>query len=282
MKRLVLKNKIIDLEQQPVIMGILNVTPDSFSDGNLFFNLDNALSQADKLIKNGADIIDIGGESSRPGALSVGLQEELDRILPVVEAVKKEFEIPISVDTYKYGVAESVAKSGVEMINDITALEHSPMIAQLAAQNQLAICLMHMRGTPQTMQAETNYDDLIAEVSNKLIKAAELCMSAGIKKESIVLDPGIGFGKSTDGNILLLKRLMEFSLLGFPILIGTSRKSFIGKLLGLEVDERLSGTIASNVVGLYNGARIFRVHDVKEHRQALNLAWEIIREKAIK
>jgi len=276
MKKLVLRNKTFDLTGRPIIMGILNITPDSFSDGNRFLDLDSALQQAEQLVNEGSDILDLGAESSRPGAQPVSLQEELDRMMPVVEAVKKRIDIPLSIDTYKYPVADAAAKAGAEMINDITGLEHDPQIAALVAEHNLAICLMHMRGTPQTMQSDTSYSNLIQEITAKLQIATDKCLAAGVKKESIVWDPGIGFSKSTEGNLLILKKLEKFTKSGYSVLIGTSRKSFIGRVLDLDVSERLYGTIASNVLALNNGASIFRVHDVKAHRQALDLAWQIL------
>jgi dihydropteroate synthase len=276
MRKLVLKDKIFNLDKKAVIMGILNITPDSFSDGNQFYCKDSALAQAELMINEGVDIIDIGGESSRPGAAAVSLQEELDRVMPIIEIIKKEFAIPVSIDTCKSGVAALAATYGVEMLNDITALQYDAKMADVAAENNLAICLMHIRGTPDNMQINTIYTDLVTEVIDKLKQTANICLQKGISKESIILDPGIGFGKSVEGNLQLLKKLSELKKLGFSVLIGTSRKSFIGKVLDVEVNDRLNGTIASNVVALMNGADVFRVHDVKAHRQALDLAKAII------
>lgn len=277
MKKLILKNRVLDLSGKPIIMGIVNITPDSFSDGNCFLSLDAALRQAETLVREGADILDLGAESSRPGALPVSLQEELDRLMPVVEVVKRNIDIPLSIDTYKFAVAEAAAKAGADMINDITGMDYNPQIASVVAGYNLAICLMHMRGTPQNMQSNTDYTDLIPEIIDKLQTATEKCLAAGVNRASIVWDPGIGFSKSTEGNLQIIKKLDRFAKSGYSILIGTSRKSFIGKILNLEVGNRLYGTIASNVLALNNGAAIFRVHDVKAHRQALDLAWEILR-----
>ena len=277
-----IKNKTYDLSHKPIIMGILNITPDSFSDGNQFFKKDDlskTLKYVESMILDGADIIDIGGESSRPCSIRISVNEELDRILEIIISIKKNFDIPISVDTYKYEVAKEVLNLGVEMINDIYALNHSNEIASLVAKHKAGLCLMHMKGNPETMQNDTDYKEknLIDEISSYLSKSIAIALERGVDKEYISIDPGIGFGKDLRNNLKILKKLNEFNKkLKLPVLIGTSRKSFIGQLLN-EPDpkKRLSGTIASNVVALNNGAKLFRVHDIKEHREALDLAYKI-------
>ena len=271
------KNNIFELDKDPVIMGILNVTPDSFSDGGNFIDEDKALFQCDKIIQEGADVVDIGGESSRPGSDRISVQEELDRIVSIVEKIKTKFDVCLSVDTYKPEVAEEVLKLGTDIINDITGLTYSEKIAELASQFNAGLCLMHMRKDPKTMQLDTRYDNIISEVNNFLSGAIDKAISNGMNKNSILIDPGIGFGKDLKGNAMILNNLSQFKDLGCSILIGTSRKSFIGKINGKEANGRLNGTIASNIIALINGARIFRVHDVKENKDALFVANEIVR-----
>lgn len=272
-----LKNKIFDLKKKPVIMGILNITPDSFSDGSQYTSMDKALFQAEKMQKEGADIIDIGGESSRPGADLVTSDEEINRIYQITEKIKEKFDLPVSIDTYKEKTAEIMLDLGCEMINDIYGLTKSPEIASIVAKHDAALCLMHMRGTPKTMQSNTDYDNLLNEISVFLKETGDFALKKGVAKESILIDPGIGFGKSVEDNLKILKNIHFFiEKTSFQVLIGTSRKSFIGKILNKTADNRLSGTIASNVIALANGAKIFRVHDVAEHRDALDLAFELI------
>ncbi len=284
-----IKNKTFDLSQKPIIMGILNITPDSFSDGNLFFkkdDLSNTLKYVEKMILDGVDIIDIGGESSRPSSKRISANEELDRILETIIAIKNNYDIPISVDTYKYEVAKEVLNLGVEMINDIYALNHSNEIATLVSEYKAGLCLMHMKGNPETMQNNTVYNNddsnnIISEISYYLERSVSIALEKGIEKEYISIDPGIGFGKDLSSNLQILKNLEIINKkLNLPILIGTSRKSFIGELLNeKDPNKRLAGTISSNVVALNNGAKIFRVHDVKEHRDALDIAYKINQEK---
>ncbi|MBN1969427.1 MAG: dihydropteroate synthase [Candidatus Delongbacteria bacterium] len=257
-------------------MGILNITPDSFSDGNRFISYDNALKHCEVMLREGADIIDIGGESSRPGALPVSEQEELDRILHISEAIYKNFQCCISVDTYKSRVSDECLKVGASMINDIYGLTKEPQIAETVAKYNAGLCLMHMRGNPEIMQKDTLYSDILTEINDFLINKADYAISKGVKTESLLLDPGIGFGKSVEDNLKILNNLGLFSE-RFNVLIGTSRKSFIGSVLNKDADQRLYGTISSNVVSLMNGAIVFRVHDVKEHRDALDLAFEILK-----
>ena len=271
------KSNIFELDKNPVIMGILNVTPDSFSDGGNFIDEDKALFQCDKMIQEGADVIDIGGESSRPGSDRISVQEELDRIGSIVQKIKTKFDVCLGVDTYKPEVAEEVLKLGADMINDITGLTYSEDIAKLTSQFNAGLCLMHMRKDPKTMQLNTKYDNIILEVKDFLSEAINKAISNGMNRDSILIDPGIGFGKDLKGNAIILNNLSQFKDLGCPILIGTSRKSFIGQINGKEANDRLNGTIASNVMALINGAQIFRVHDVKENKDSLLVANEIIR-----
>lgn len=269
------KNKTFDLTKKPVIMGILNLTPDSFSDGAKYADVDLALKHVEEMIKDGADIIDIGGESTRPGATRVNTKEELIRILEIVVKVIDNFDIPVSIDTYKGDVAEVCLEAGVHMINDIYSLRNSPEIAKYCATFEAGLCLMHMRGTPDTMQKNTHYDNVVEDVFSFLQERVDFAVENGVSKEYICVDPGIGFGKSIEGNLELIKSNKRLLDTGCSVLMGVSRKSFIGKILNKEVDERVLGTISANVAALAEGARIFRVHDIEEHREALDLAFEI-------
>ncbi len=262
----------VDLKETSLIMGILNITPDSFSDGNKFFTPDNALRQARKLIAEGADIIDIGGESTRPGARKVPLKEELDRVLPVIRALREEYPaLPISIDTYKSRVAAAAVAAGADLINDISGFNFDPEMAAIAAETGAYSVLMHIQGTPEKMQEAPHYDDLFAEVSSYFEKSIGRAENAGVKREKIILDPGIGFGKTLEHNLLLLKHLAEFTGFGLPLLLGTSRKSFISKLTNAGVDERLPASLATVAQGLTNGANILRVHDVAATRQVVTV-----------
>jgi len=250
-------------------MGILNITPDSFSDGGQFFQLDESLKQAEHLILSGADILDIGGESSRPGADIVTESEEQQRIIPVIEAIRKQSDVPISVDTVKASVAKVSLKAGANWINDISALRDDAQMATLLAESQASVVLMHRAGTPQQSYQDFEYDDFIEDIKSFLLERVEFALSAGIKKENIMLDPGVGFGKTALQNCEILNQLDALKSLGYPILIGTSRKSFIGKLLNVPMDHRLPSTIVSNLMAVQNGADIVRVHDVAETQQAM-------------
>jgi len=244
-------------------MGVLNVTPDSFSDGGLFLDPGRACEHAHRMVEEGADLIDVGGESTRPGALPVPLEEELKRVLPVVKRLSKELKVPLSVDTYKAEVAEAALGEGADLVNDIGALRLDPRMASVVAKAQAGVVLMHMKGSPRTMQENPTYEDLIGEVLTFLRTRVEVAEEAGIEPSAILVDPGIGFGKRVEHNLLLLKRLSEFQVLGKPILIGPSRKSFIGAVLKLPVEERLEGTAAAVAVAVLNGAEVVRVHDVR-------------------
>ncbi|MGR0278031.1 dihydropteroate synthase [Marinomonas dokdonensis] len=268
--------KSLDLSR-PQVMGILNVTPDSFSDGGSFSSLDASLKQTEKMILEGASIIDVGGESTRPGAAPVSLQQELDRVVPVIEAIKQRFDIVVSVDTSSAEVMRQGAALGVGLINDVRALEREGAL-EVAAQTQLPVCLMHMKGGPQTMQDQPNYVSVADEVTRYLMSRVEACEAVGIARTQLLLDPGIGFGKSLEHNLSLLKHTQHFRELGFEVLIGVSRKTMIGDVLDLPVDERLYGTMGANAACYGKGARIFRVHDVKAHVQMLELMYRIERE----
>ncbi|MGO2236281.1 dihydropteroate synthase [Marinomonas sp. UCMA 3892] len=269
-------DKSLDLSL-PHVMGILNVTPDSFSDGGAFNSLDSALRQTEKMIQEGASIVDVGGESTRPGALPVSVQQELDRVLPIVAAIKKRFDIVVSVDTSTTEVIEGAARLGMGLINDVRALEREGAL-NAAAQTDLPICLMHMKGMPQTMQDKPDYASVVDEVSSYLLSRVDACESAGIARSRIILDPGIGFGKTLAHNLSLLKHTELFTGMGFDVLIGLSRKTMIGEALGLPVEERLYGTMGANASAYLKGARIFRVHDVRPHVEMLALMSRIERE----
>lgn len=263
-----------DLGRRTLVMGILNVTPDSFSDGGQFFSFESALERVRQLIREGADIIDIGGESTRPGAQPVSEDEELRRVIPVIRAIRKESAVPISIDTYKASVAEAALEAGANVINDISALRFDPRMAQVVAQACVPVVLMHMLGEPRTMQQKPVYTDVVREIKEFLAERIAFARAHGIEK--IIIDPGIGFGKTVEHNIEILRRLGELRELGCPILIGTSRKSFIGKLGGTEenplpIHERLEGTIASNVIAVLKGAQIVRVHDVAAMKKSLTI-----------
>ncbi len=255
-------------------MGILNVTPDSFSDGGRYTQVDAALEHARQMIAAGADIIDLGAESTRPGARPVSAAEELDRLLAILEPLLADCEVPISVDTSKSQVAAEVLRAGCHAINDVTALDDPAMAGVIAEANAGAV-LMHMRGTPRTMQAAPHYQDVVAEVRDHLCERAERALCAGISRERILLDPGIGFGKTLEHNLELLRSLPELAQLGFPLLIGTSRKSFLGALTNRDVGDRGPGTIASVATSVLLGAAVVRVHDVASAVDATRVAWAI-------
>lgn len=264
------------LLDRPRIMGILNVTPDSFYDGGRYQGLDAALYQAEQLVSAGADLIDVGGESTRPGAPQISADEEIARVVPVVERLAAQLEIPISVDTTKSEVAAASLAAGAHFINDISGLGFDPEIATVVARYQAGLFLMHTRGRPESMQQQTGYTDLLGEVEDFLARALGQARQAGIADTHLAIDPGIGFGKDLAGNLLLLKHLSRLLRLEAPILLGTSRKSFIGQVLGQATPaERLAGTLASVAVGVMHGALLFRVHDVAPAREAALLAWAI-------
>jgi dihydropteroate synthase len=260
---------------RPALMGIVNVTPDSFSDGGLFLDPQRAIARGRELIEQGADLLDIGGESTRPGAAEVAAPEELDRVLPVIDGLAGA-GTPVSIDTSKAAVAAAALDAGAEIVNDVTAMRADPDLAPLCAERGCEVVLMHMQGDPRTMQDDPVYDDVVDDVKAFLAERVEFATSAGIAEPRIWLDPGIGFGKTVEHNLQLLRRLGELGELGRPLCVGTSRKSFIGKITGREVDERLGGTIASCVLAQANGAAMLRVHDVGAVRDAVTVAAAIL------
>lgn len=257
-------------------MGVLNITPDSFSDGGLFFEKDKAVAKGLDMVSQGAKIIDVGGESTRPSSNPIPAEEEKSRIIPVISRLREKTDTLISVDTTKASVAREAIDAGADIINDISAFRFDPDMLQVASEKDVPVVLMHMRGKPKTMQVRPHYKDLLLEVRSFLEERIDTAVASGIKKEKIIIDPGIGFGKSVEDNLGLLRNLNILQELGHPILIGTSRKSFIGKVLNLPVDERLEGTIASAVLGVVYGAHILRVHDVQSIKRAVFLADAII------
>jgi len=254
---------------RPFIMGIVNVTPDSFSDGGSFYSAEHAIAHGLELIEQGANLLDIGGESTRPGAQSVGVKEELERILPVLEGLSN-CGVALSVDTQKPEVMRAAIRAGADMINDVNALQ-SPGALQAVADSGVAVCLMHMQGEPRTMQHDPRYQDVVADVKNFLAARIAAAEQAGIARERIVIDPGFGFGKALEHNLALLHGLDTFQELGVPLLAGLSRKSMLGTLTGLGVKERMVPSVAAAVISAMKGAKILRVHDVKETRQALQI-----------
>lgn len=279
------EDKTFELGKKTIIMGILNVTPDSFSDGGEFDSVDKAVKFAKQMVADGADIIDIGGESSRPGAVSVSLKEEMNRVIPVIEEIAGKINVPISIDTYKSEIARKALDCGVDMVNDITALQGDKKLVNVVAEYDVPICLMHMKGNPCNMQKNPDYDDIVLEIKSFLKERAEYAMFNDIKKENIIVDPGIGFGKRTgrgvEDNCEILNRLSELKSIGYPILVGPSRKTFIGNVCGgkksLPVKDRLEGSLAAACIAVSNGADIIRVHDVKETRRCIDFVDCIVR-----
>lgn len=260
----------------PRVMGVLNVTPDSFSDGGRYSDPSRAAERAREMAAAGADLIDIGGESTRPGAAGVSAEEEWSRVGPVFRALADP-PVPLSIDTTKSEVAARALDAGASVLNDVSGLRFDPALGDLAAETGAGLILMHMRGEPRTMQEDVSYGDLIGEIGDHLTRAADRARERGCRREQIVVDPGIGFGKSAHGNLELLGRLAAFADLGLPVLVGPSRKSFIGQILDVPVDERVEGTLAACLLAFERGASIFRVHDVLAARRALDLAAAIRR-----
>ncbi len=263
--------KSLRVGRVPRLMGILNVTPDSFSDGGAHFREEDAVQRALEMVEEGADILDVGGESSRPGSDPVDAREEMERVIPVIRRLSKEVDVPISIDTTKSEVAQAALDAGAGMINDISGLHWDKKLAELAASYEVPVVIMHTRGKPKTMQQDIHYRSLLSEVIRYLQEGIEVAKGAGVPEDQIVVDPGIGFGKRLEDNLLLMNHLYEFSVLGKPILLGASRKSFIGQVLDAEVDDRLEGTLATTLYGALQGADIIRVHDVKENRRVLKM-----------
>ena len=264
-------NRVFDVEHDCYVMGILNVTPDSFSDGGKWTDLEAAKAHTAQMIQEGAAIIDVGGESTRPGHVQISIQEEIDRVVPVIEMVKKNFDIPVSIDSYKGDVVEAALKAGADMVNDIWGLKYDSRVAELIAQYQVPCCLMHNR-------EKAEYDNFLEDMCQDMRDSLAIAQKAGIGKEQIILDPGVGFGKTYEHNltaILHLERLVE---LGYPVLLATSRKSVIGRALDLTTDQRVEGTMVTTVMGVEKGASFVRVHDVKENRRAIRMTQAILRE----
>jgi len=252
-------------------MGILNRTPDSFSDGGFFLDLETAFNHVKQMVADGSDIIDIGGESTRPGAVPVTLLEEMDRTIPLIEKISQNLNIPISIDTSKHEVAKEAIRAGSAMVNDVTGLKRDPLMAETIASSDAAVCLMHMRGTPRDMQDNPKYDDLMIEVINSLRESIDIAVGAGISRDKIIVDPGIGFGKTVQHNLTIIKEIARLKVLAAPILIGVSKKAFIGEILDKNVDERLMGSISASLFAASGGANIVRVHDVKETAEAVRI-----------
>ena len=262
----------LSAKRRTLLMGVINITPDSFYDGGKRLDPGTAVADGLELVEAGADMIDIGGESTRPGAKAVSLTEEVQRVLPVVRRLRKSVSTPISIDTYKAQVAEAALAEGADIVNDISALRFDPQMARLVAAEKVPIVLMHMQGTPRTMQAEPCYQDVLQEVRDFLTARVHLAIEAGVERKNIIIDPGIGFGKSLDHNLTLLRGLRSLASVGQPLLVGASRKTFIGKILGVEPQERLEGSLAAAIAAVFGGAHILRVHDVKETRRAIRVA----------
>lgn len=262
-------NKKFDIENKTYIMGILNVTPDSFSDGGKFNTIENALKHTEKMIEEGADIIDVGGESSRPGYIPITEEDEILRVVPVIENIKKRFDITVSVDTYKYNVAKAAFDVGADIINDIWGFKYNNKMAEITKEYDAVCCLMHNRNN-------TNYVNYMEDVLNDLKESVKIAINAGISKEKIIIDPGVGFGKTYENNIEIINNLQKLKELGFPVLLGTSRKSVIGITLNLPVNERLEGTLATTVFGVIKGCSFIRVHDVKENKRVITMTEKLL------
>lgn len=263
--------KEFDVKNKTYIMGILNVTPDSFSDGGKFNTTEYALKHAEQMIQDGADIIDIGGESTRPGYTLISEDEEISRIVPVIEKIKNNFDTVISVDTYKSGVARESAKAGADLINDIWGCKYDKKIADVIAEYELSCCLMHNRNLEQNP-----YQNLMADILEDLQQSIEIALNAGVKPEKIITDPGIGFAKSLENNLAVMNQVEQLATLGYPILLGTSRKSMIGQTLNLPAEERVEGTLVTTVMGVMKGCAFVRVHDVLANKRAIDMAEAIL------
>ena len=263
-------NREFDTKNETYIMGILNVTPDSFSDGGKFNHMDAALAHAEQMIRDGADIIDIGGESTRPGHTVISDEEEIARVTPVIEAVKSHFDVPVSIDTYKGNVAEAALQAGADLVNDIWGLKYDRRVADLIAQYQVACCLMHNR-------EKAEYNNFLDDMCEDLKESVTIAKAAGVKDEQIILDPGVGFGKTYEHNLMAIRHLDRLTALGYPVLLATSRKSVIGLTLDLPTDERVEGTMVTTVYGVQQHAAFVRVHDVKENMRAIRMTQAIMR-----
>lgn len=267
---MIIGNKNFDLENKYYVMGILNVTPDSFSDGGSYTNIDAALSQSEKMIGEGATIIDVGGESTRPGHQQITVEEEIRRIVPVIQELKKRFDVPISIDTYKSQVAKAACEAGADLLNDIWGFRYDEKMAEVATEWKVPVCLMHNRDN-------TDYTNYMEDVKMDLKESLDIAKKYGVKEESIILDPGICFGKTYEQNLIMMNHLEELVQMGYPVLLGTSRKSMIGLTLDLPVTEREEGTITTTVMGAMKGCSIFRVHDVEKNMRALKMTEAILK-----
>ena len=270
-----LNDWLLSKKKQSLIMGILNITPDSFSDGGDFFEKNIAIDRALEMVEQGADIIDIGGESTRPFSDSVSLKEEISRVIPVIEGICKESDVCISIDTTKSKVACEALEAGASVINDISAMEIDSLMVDVALKFNCPIVLMHMKGMPKNMQDNPQYQSLISDIKEYLLARIDFVVSKGIDRNKIIIDPGIGFGKTVENNFEIINNLDQFVKMNFPVLLGASRKSFIGVSLNLPENDRLEGSIAANIIGLQKGAKIFRVHDVVETNRAMVIANKI-------
>jgi len=270
-----LNNWLLSEDKQSLIMGILNVTPDSFSDGGQFLNKNSAIGHALKMIEEGADIIDIGGESTKPFSSPVSLDEELSRVLPVIEDLRKETDVCISIDTTKSEVANQALKMGASIINDVSAMEFDEKMIGIALKFDCPIVLMHMKGIPKNMQENPHYSSLISEIITYLNARIDFVLSKGIDRKKIIIDPGIGFGKSVENNFEIINNLNQFADLGYPVMLGASRKSFIGVTLDVPEHKRVEGSLAANIIGFQKGVSVFRVHDVDQTRKALTITKKI-------
>ena len=270
-----LNDWLLSKKKQSLIMGILNITPDSFSDGGDFFEKNIAIDRALEMVEQGADIIDIGGESTRPFSDSVSLKEEISRVIPVIEGICKESDVCISIDTTKSKVASEALEAGASVINDISAMEIDSLMVDVALKFNCPIVLMHMKGIPKNMQDNPQYQSLISDIKEYLLARIDFVVSKGIDRNKIIIDPGIGFGKTVENNFEIINNLDQFVKMNFPVLLGASRKSFIGVSLNLPENDRLEGSIAANIIGLQKGAKIFRVHDVVETNRAMVISNKI-------
>jgi len=278
--KLVWSKYSFDFSKRTYLMGILNVTPDSFSDGGQYFDKSIAIRRAHEMVEEGADIIDIGGESTRPGSEPVPLEEEIARTIPVIEEISKKIKVPVSIDTYKAEVAKRALDAGASIVNDISGLRFDPEMPKVVSQYKVPVVVMHIKGTPKNMQVNPTYEALIPEIIDYLRASIMLALKFGIPEDKIIIDPGIGFGKTFDHNLEIIKNLHEFTLLEKPLLAGVSRKAFIGKILGdAPASERLEGTAAAVAISILNGANIIRVHDVKEMKKVALVADVVKRER---
>jgi dihydropteroate synthase len=270
------KSYELPLQKRTLIMGVINITPDSFFDGGRYYDPERAIVRAKEMVEQGADIIDIGGESTRPGAEPVPEDIELSRVLPVIQRLVGEIETPISIDTYKSEVAARALREGAAMVNDISGFHFDPQMPQVVAEFQVPAVIMHTAGRPKTMQQEAYYQELINDIIDYLEEAVRLGLAAGINQEKLFIDPGIGFGKALADNLSILRELPRFKTLGKPIMVGASRKSFIGKVLGLPLEERLEASLAVAAISIFNGANVIRTHDVKETRRVAGMVDAIL------